>query len=248
MDLKEFFTEHPKAALGFSGGVDSSYLLYSACQYGADIKPYFIKGPFQPEFEKQDVLKMARLLQIDNLEIIEADPLANPDVVKNDAQRCYYCKQTVFGLIKKLAAQDGYELLLDGTNASDDLAYRPGFKALQEMHVMSPLLLAGLTKAEIRRRSQEAGLFTWNKPSYACLATRIPTGEPIELSVLQKVERAEKALLDLGYSDFRVRVLGSAAKLQLKPEQMTKLLSEREKVRRLLLQEFADVYLDLKER
>ena len=101
---------------------------------------------------------------------------------------------------------------------------------------------------EIRRRSQEAGLFTWDKPSYACLATRIPTGCPLELSTLQKVERAEVALLEMGYSDFRIRVLGKAAKLQLKPQQMEKLLQEREKVKNLLLQEFEDIYLDLKER
>lgn len=248
MDLREFFAQHPKVALGFSGGVDSSYLLYAAVQCGADIKPYFIKGPFQPEFEKQDVLKMAELLHIGNLSVLEANPLSDARVVQNDRLRCYYCKQTVFGLIKKQAASDSYELVIDGTNASDNLEDRPGFKALQEMQVLSPLLLAGLTKAEIRKRSREAGLFTWNKPSYACLATRIPTGCPIEPLVLQRVEKAEKALMELGYSDFRVRVLGKAAKLQLKPEQLPKLLQERVQVRELLLQDFDDVYLDLKER
>ena len=244
--MQEFFAQHPKVALGFSGGVDSSYLLYAGIKYGADIKPYFVKGPFQPEFERQDVLRMAEFLHIDNLAIVEANPLADARVVQNDQLRCYYCKQRVFGLIKELAARDGYKVLIDGTNASDDLADRPGFKALQEMQVLSPLLQAGLTKAEIRRRSQEAGLFTWDKPSYACLATRIPTGCPLELSTLQKVERA--ALLKMGYSDFRIRVLGKAAKLQLKPQQMEKLLQEREKVKNLLLQEFEDIYLDLKER
>ena len=151
-------------------------------------------------------------------------------------------------MIKEQAAKDGYKVLIDGTNASDDLADRPGFKALQEMQVLSPLLQAGLTKREIRRHSQEAGLFTWDKPSYACLATRIPTGCPLELSTLKKVERAEAALLAMGYSDFRIRVLDKAAKLQLKPQQMEKLLQEREKVKNLLLQEFEDIYLDLKER
>ena len=188
MDLQEFFTQHPKVALGFSGGVDSSYLLYAGIKYGADIKPYFVKGPFQPEFERQDVLKMAELLHIDNLATVEANPLTDKRVVQNDQLRCYYCKQRVFGLIKEQAARDGYKVLIDGTNASDDLADRPGFKALQEMQVLSPLLQTRLTKAEIRRRSQAAGLFTWDKPSYACLATRIPTGCPLELSTLKKVE------------------------------------------------------------
>lgn len=168
MTLQEFFTEHPKAALGFSGGVDSSYLLYAGIKAGADIRPYFIKTAFQPEFELEDAKRLCAQLGAE-LYIIELDALANPDVVKNPANRCYYCKTGLFGTLQQRAKADGYTVLLDGTNASDDAGDRPGMKALTEMSVLSPLRLCGLTKAQIREFSREAGLFTWDKPAYACL-------------------------------------------------------------------------------
>ena len=183
MTLQEFFTEHPKAALGFSGGVDSSYLLYAGIKAGADIRPYFIKTAFQPEFELEDAKRLCAQLGAE-LYIIELDALANPDVVKNPANRCYYCKTGLFGTLQQRAKADGYTVLLDGTNASDDAGDRPGMKALTEMSVLSPLRLCGLTKAQIREFSREAGLFTWDKPAYACLATRVPTGEAITEALL----------------------------------------------------------------
>ena len=189
MTLQEFFTEHPKAALGFSGGVDSSYLLYAGIKAGADIRPYFIKTAFQPEFELEDAKRLCAQLGAE-LHIIKLDALANPDVVKNPANRCYYCKTGLFGTLQARAKADGYTVLLDGTNASDDAGDRPGMKALTEMSVLSPLRLCGLTKAQIREFSREAGLFTWDKPAYACLATRVPTGEAITEALLARVEGA----------------------------------------------------------
>ena len=205
MTLQEFFTEHPKAALGFSGGVDSSYLLYAGIKAGADIRPYFIKTAFQPEFELEDAKRLCAQLGAE-LHIIELDALANPDVVKNPANRCYYCKTGLFGTLQQRAKADGYTVLLDGTNASDDAGDRPGMKALTEMSVLSPLRLCGLSKAQIRELSREAGLFTWDKPAYACLATRVPTGEAITEALLARVEGAEQVLFSLGFTDFRVRV------------------------------------------
>ena len=215
MTLQEFFTEHPKAALGFSGGVDSSYLLYAGIKAGADIRPYFIKTAFQPEFELEDAKRLCAQLGAE-LHIIELDALANPDVVKNPANRCYYCKTGLFGTLQQRAKADGYTVLLDGTNASDDAGDRPGMKALTEMSVLSPLRLCGLSKAQIRELSREAGLFTWDKPAYACLATRVPTGEAITEALLARVEGAEQVLFSLGFTDFRVRVFHDAARVQLK--------------------------------
>lgn len=215
MTLQEFFTEHPKAALGFSGGVDSSYLLYAGIKAGADIRPYFIKTAFQPEFELEDAKRLCAQLGAE-LYIIELDALANPDVVKNPANRCYYCKTGLFGTLQQRAKADGYTVLLDGTNASDDAGDRPGMKALTEMSVLSPLRLCGLSKAQIRELSREAGLFTWDKPAYACLATRVPTGEAITEALLARVEGAEQVLFSLGFTDFRVRVFHDAARVQLK--------------------------------
>ena len=244
MTLQEFFTEHPKAALGFSGGVDSSYLLYAGIKAGADIRPYFIKTAFQPEFELEDAKRLCAQLGAE-LHIIELDALANPDVVKNPANRCYYCKTGLFGTLQQRAKADGYTVLLDGTNASDDAGDRPGMKALTEMSVLSPLRLCGLSKAQIRELSREAGLFTWDKPAYACLATRVPTGEAITEALLARVEGAEQVLFSLGFTDFRVRVFHDAARVQLKPAQMQQVLSRRSEILENMKPYFEIVLLDL---
>ena len=244
MTLQEFFTEHPKAALGFSGGVDSSYLLYAGIKAGADIRPYFIKTAFQPEFELEDAKRLCAQLGAE-LHIIELDALANPDVVKNPANRCYYCKTGLFGTLQQRAKADGYTVLLDGTNASDDAGDRPGMKALTEMSVLSPLRLCGLSKAQIRELSREAGLFTWDKPAYACLATRVPTGEAITEALLARVEGAEQVLFSLGFTDFRVRVFYDAARVQLKPAQMQQALSRRSEILENMKPYFKIVLLDL---
>ena len=247
MTLQEFFTEHPKAALGFSGGVDSSYLLYAGIKAGADIRPYFIKTAFQPEFELEDAKRLCAQLGAE-LHIIKLDALANPDVVKNPANRCYYCKTGLFGTLQQRAKADGYTVLLDGTNASDDAGDRPGMKALTEMSVLSPLRLCGLSKAQIRELSREAGLFTWDKPAYACLATRVPTGEAITEALLARVEGAEQVLFSLGFTDFRVRVFYDAARVQLKPAQMQQALSRRSEILENIKPYFEIVLLDLKGR
>lgn len=229
MTLQEFFTEHPKAAIAFSGGVDSSYLLREGLRFGRDIKAYYVKSVFQPEFEMEDAKRLAAELGA-NMEIIEVDVLANTEVVKNPPNRCYYCKQAIFGTILRHAAADGYRTILDGTNASDDADDRPGMKALAEMRVLSPLRLCGLTKAEIRERSRKAGLFTWDKPAYACLATRIPSGMPITAALLAKVEGAEGALFDMGFTDFRVRVREGGALLQFNAAQIEEARARREEI------------------
>lgn len=248
MDLKDFFAAYPRAALGFSGGVDSTYLLYAARSCGADIKPYYVRSPFQPEFEFQDAVGIARLVGADNLSVLHVDILADSRVAANDFMRCYYCKRIMFEAVRKQAARDGYEVIIDGTNASDSLEDRRGSMALGELKVLSPLRMAGLAKEDIRLLSKEAGLATWNKPASACLATRIPAGTPVTAELLAKAGGAENELMKLGYSDFRVRVLGNSAKLQLRQDQMAKLMGERQLVLHVLKQYFDDVYLDLKER
>ena len=211
MTLQEFFTEYPKAALGFSGGVDSSYLLWAAVNAGADIAPYYIQTAFQPAFELEDAKRLCEQIGV-KLNVIQLDALADPRVAANPANRCYYCKVGLFGALRARAKADGYDLLLDGTNASDDAGDRPGMKALREMEVRSPLRECGLTKAMIRQESRKAGLFTWDKPAYACLATRVPTGRTITPELLRRVEGAETALFALGFTDFRVRLYDDAAR------------------------------------
>ena len=247
MTLEEFFAQHPRAALGFSGGVDSAYLLYAARQCGCQVGAYFIKTPFQPQFELEDAHRLAAGLGV-RLQVLEFDVLALDEVAENGPRRCYYCKRALFGRLAQQARQDGYPVLLDGTNASDDAADRPGMQALRELEVRSPLRLCGLTKDEIRRRSREAGLFTWDKPAYACLATRIPTGTPIAGGDLKRVERGEKALFALGFSDFRIRLYHGAARIQLTAADFARLPQARAQVEEALRPDFDAVLVDLRSR
>lgn len=247
MNLQDFFKSHPKAALGFSGGVDSAFLLWAAVQAGADVRPYFIKTAFQPEFEFADAQRLTRQLGVE-LTVIELDILSRPEVAANPANRCYFCKTALFSALKDQAFKDGYRLLLDGTNASDEASDRPGMRALQELEVRSPLRECGLSKDEIRALSRKAGLFTWNKPAYACLATRMPTGETLTEEILQKIEKAEQELYRLGFSDLRVRVFHEAARIQLPKAQMALATQSWEQIHKALTPYFEIILLDLKGR
>ena len=247
MTLSEFFQENSKVALAFSGGVDCAYLLYAAVSCGAQVRAYYVHSAFQPQFELEDARRLAQELGAD-MRVLDVDVLAAPKVTANPADRCYFCKNAIFTEILKAAKEDGFSLLMDGTNASDDAGDRPGMRALRELSVRSPLRECGLTKPEIRRLSREAGLFTWDKPAYACLATRIPTGEVITAEKLRRTERAEDFLFSLGFTDFRVRTLGEDAKLQLRPEQLPLALEKRAEILEYLKQDYRSVLLDLEVR
>lgn len=247
MELNEFFKEHRKAALAFSGGVDSAYLLYAAIQNKAQVRAYYVNGGFQPQFELDDAMRLAKELGAD-MKVLTADVLSCETVAQNPPDRCYHCKNMIFGTILKEAEKDGFSVLMDGTNASDAEDDRPGMRALRELCVYSPLRICGLTKDEIRRRSRQAGLFTWDKPAYACLATRIPTGERITAEKLEKTEEAENFLFSLGFTDFRVRLLGNAARIQVPSSQMARLLEKREEILSKLKKYYKDVLLDLQSR
>ena len=247
MTLQDFFDENKSAALAFSGGVDSAFLLYAGIHYGCDIHAYYVNSEFQPRFELEDAKQLAKELGA-RMTIIELSVLPYEDVVANGPRRCYYCKHQIFSRIVAAAQADGYTLLLDGTNASDDAGDRPGMQALRELSVRSPLRECGLTKAEIRRLSREAGLFTWNKPAYACLATRIPTGTPITAEDLRATENAENLLFDLGFTDFRVRKVGDTAKLQVPEGQLAKVIEKRNEILAGLKPCYRNVTLDLEAR
>lgn len=245
--LKNFFAIHRRVALAFSGGVDSAYLLYAAKTSGAQIKAYFVKSRFQPDFELGDARRLADELSAE-LTVIPCDILAEKEVVKNPKDRCYYCKTRIFSKILEAAAADGFDTVIDGTNASDDADDRPGMRALSEMKVLSPLRICGITKEEVRARSKEAGLFTWNKAAYACLATRVPTGEVITEEKLEKVSSAEQILYNMGFSDLRVRLCHGAAGLQLPGEQLERAAVLRREIREKLKPYFEKIFLDLEER
>ena len=247
MQLSAFFNAHPNGALALSGGVDSALLAWAAGVRGRDWRAYFVHTPFQPAFELADARAVASQCGLP-LTVVELNTLESEAIAANGPDRCYHCKRLLFSALRDRAAADGYTLLADGTNASDEAGDRPGMRALRELEVRSPLRECGLTKADIRRLSREAGLFTWDKPAYACLATRIPTGEALTEEVLARVEGAEDALFRLGYTDFRVRVFHGAARLQLPAGQLERAIRERAALRAALAPYFKPILLDLEER
>lgn len=223
-NLLSFFKTQPRFALAFSGGTDSAFLLDAALKAGVDVKPYFVKTEFQPAFELEDALEL-----YPGLTVINGSVFSRPEVIQNDPLRCYRCKTYILSLIKAQAEKDGYTVICDGTNASDEAGDRPGMKALYEFGILSPLREAGLTKDAIRALSKTAGLRTWDKPSYSCLATRIPTGTAITQEALSKIEAGEAYLFSLGFTDFRLRLRDEGFRLELPPaqhEKAEKLLSE----------------------
>ncbi len=245
--LQDFFKQHNKIAIAFSGGVDSAYLLYAAKQCNVDVKAYYVSSQFQPTFELEHAKKLQQLLNAE-MQIIKLDALANPVVKNNPANRCYYCKQGIFGALIKAAHNDGFTEVIDGTNASDDSGDRPGMKALAELLVLSPLRECGITKSEIRELSKQAGLFTADKPSYACLATRVATGEEITEEILVKIEKAENYIYDKKYYDSRIRISGNTAKVQITEDLFERFMAERKEIYKELNKYFDDIALDLKPR
>ena len=234
-------------AIAFSGGVDSAYLLYAAKRYGKRVKAYYVKTAFQPQFELEDAQRLAEELSAE-IEVLKVDILCQSIIVNNPADRCYHCKKELFSRILEAAQEDGFSVLLDGTNASDEASDRPGMRAISELSVGSPLRECGLTKAEIRRLSKEAGLFTHDKPAYACLATRIPTGECITEEKLLRTEQAEGYLSRMGLRDFRVRSQGNSAKIQVTETDLALLMQHREDILSELKKHYTSVMLDLEVR
>ena len=247
MTLETFFAENRRAALAFSGGADSAFLLWAGMRYGCDIRAYYVRSQFQPAFEFEDAQRLAGELGA-KMTVIDLSVLETEEVAANGPRRCYYCKQRIFTRITEQAHTDGYTLLLDGTNASDDADDRPGMQALRELRVRSPLRECGLTKEKIRELSREAGLFTWDKPAYACLATRIPTGTRITARDLAVTEEAETALFAMGFTNFRVRRTAEGAKLQVPAAQLGRVMEKREQILETLLPLYKTVVLDLEVR
>ena len=247
MTLQDYFAAHPRAAIACSGGVDSAFLLWAALHCGAAVRAYYVKTDFQPQFELEDARRLAQEVGAD-LRILNLDVLCRPEIARNGADRCYYCKRAIMTCIRQAAEADGFGLILDGTNASDRADDRPGMTALRELEVQSPLRLCCLTKEEIRRQSKEAGLFTWNKPAYACLATRTVTNQPLTERDLHRTEQAEEWMKTQGFSDFRVRTVGNTAKIQVKAADLERVFAQRKAILENLRPAYDAVVLDLEER
>jgi uncharacterized protein len=211
--LRHWFTRLNNAAIAFSGGVDSTFVLAVAQQIlERRIIAYTVKTPYIPEWELEEAIEFCRTNQI-NHRVIKADII--PEIRQNPENRCYLCKRFVFSMLKKEAAKDGFTHLLDGSNADDTDVYRPGLVALKELGIISPLLENGITKGEVRYFSKKLGLSTSEKPSYACMLTRLPYNYEVRISELERIEKAERFLASQGYGVSRVRNHGDIARIEL---------------------------------
>lgn len=189
--LQEFFKQHLRVALAYSGGTDSAYLLSCAKACGAEIYPYRVVSVFQYPFETVDADLVSAQVDVPYT-TLNVDVLSDENIAANPWNRCYFCKKRIFSTILSQArAEHGIDVLIDGTNASDDPDNRPGFKALAELGVLSPLRLAGLTKEDVRRYSAQMGLITAEKPSVSCRATAVPTDTPLTQAVLEAIEHKD---------------------------------------------------------
>lgn len=214
--LNQIIRSLPPAAVAFSGGVDSSFL--SSVVYGIQGESAValtVDSIFASRAEMKEAVSVAGEIGIAH-KVINLDEM-DSSVLTNPSDRCYHCKKMIFGRILEYAETMGKTVLLEGSNLDDLDDYRPGLKAIQELAVKSPLLEAELTKEEIRKLSRERGLSSWNRPSMACLASRIPYRDRITAEDLQMVEQAEGFLMEKGFSHFRVRKHGSLARIEVSP-------------------------------
>ena len=215
-----------KIAVAFSAGVDSTFLL-KICSEALKENAVALTcvSPVNPERESTEAADFCRENGIKQI-IITPDLLSLDAFVKNPPDRCYHCKKALFTALKEAAEKEGIHTVADGSNASDTGDYRPGMRALDELGIISPLKEAGLTKADIRILSKEEGLPTWSKPSYACLATRIAYGEAVTAEKLRIIEKAEQKLFDMGFTQARVRMHGSLARIEVEKDKLALLAGE----------------------
>jgi len=220
--LKARLKEYKSAVIAFSGGVDSTFLARVAKDvFGENLLLITATSSTYPFYELEEAKSLALLLGIKH-KIIVSEEINIPGYSDNPPDRCYYCKSELFGKIKYIASEEGYEAVFDGSNADDLKDFRPGMKAKQEKGVISPLAETGFTKNDIRHFSGKLNLPTATKQSYACLASRFPYGEKITKVKLDRLAMAEFEVRNLGFSQFRIRSHESLARFEFIPSEMDK--------------------------
>lgn len=216
--LVDWFRKNPRVAIALSGGVDSTFLLafaHKACH--GEVIALTVKTPYIPDWEAAEAAAFCNEHQI-NHKVITGDII--PEILNNPVNRCYLCKRHLFGVLKNIADEMGFVTVVDGTNADDTGAYRPGLKALKELDIKSPLLESGITKEEVREMAAQMGLSVAQKPSYACLLTRLPYDRKINTGELQRIEKAERYLTSIDFAKSRVRSYGDMARIELEKDRI----------------------------
>lgn len=223
--LKESIKAFESAVIAYSGGVDSTFLLKVAHDVLEDnVIAVTAKSSTYPEREFNEAKKLAEKIGAKHI-VIVSEELDIEGFSKNPTNRCYYCKKELFTKINEIAKENNINYVLDGSNLDDVGDYRPGMIAAKELGVLSPLKLAELTKNDIRQLSKTLGLPTWDKPSFACLSSRVPYGSEITIPKLNMIERAEQFLLDIGFRQVRVRHHGDIARIEVAAEEREKIFS-----------------------
>lgn len=211
------------AVVAFSGGVDSTFLLNTAIDVlKNNVLAVIASSQTYPSKELEEAKATARSLGAKFI-VIQTDELKNPEFCNNPKERCYYCKSELFSRLKEIAFENKIKYVVDGSNVDDNNDFRPGRKAAKEFGVRSPLMESGFTKKDIRRMSKKIGLSTWDKPSLACLASRIPYGTKIEFSTLNQINDGENFIRDLGFNQVRVRHHGSIARIELEKNDISRI-------------------------
>ncbi len=225
--LNEILKSYEKIVIGYSGGVDSTFLSYIASKVlGENALCVTMVAELHSKREIAESIEFAKEHNL-NQKIIEVSIVENDFIKNNPVDRCYHCKTTVFSIIKNVCKENGFNVVVDGTNVDDLQDYRPGLKALDELQVKSPLFEAGLTKNDIRELSKKYGLDTFDKPSFACLASRVPYNTEITKEKLEQVEKCENFLFDKGFKQLRVRHMGNLARIEVSKEERSKFFDEK---------------------
>lgn len=236
--LIEYIASFSSAAVAFSSGVDSTFLLYAAKEaLGNNVIAVTATSCSFPERELNEAKDYCRQSQIEHF-IVQSEELNIEGFAKNPKNRCYLCKRELFKKIRSIAREHGIKEILEGSNLDDNGDYRPGLIAVKELDIKSPLREIGFTKAEIRELSKEFNLPTWEKQSFACLASRFPYGDLITEEKLKRVDKSEQLLIDLGFNQLRVRIHNDVARIELDPKQFDRFMDES--VRTLVYKKFKE--------